>query len=99
MAQIDDVLQFWLEPHPTTEDELAARNRFWFGSSDELDAKIRSRFGELVERARAGSLDGWAETPRGALALVILLDQFSRNVYRGRAEAFACDARALDIAR
>ena len=49
----------------------------------EVDREITERFGELLERARSGELDHWADTPRGRLALIIVLDQFSRNIYRG----------------
>jgi uncharacterized protein (DUF924 family) len=52
-----------------------------------------------VEKARAGELDGWCETPRGTVAVIILLDQFSRNMHRGSADAFARDGKALDLAR
>jgi uncharacterized protein (DUF924 family) len=95
----DDVLSFWLEPEPTTEAEVEARRRFWFGGGDAVDNEIRDRFGGLVERARAGALDAWAETAGGTLALILLIDQFSRNVHRGSAEAFACDGKALRLAR
>ena len=86
----------------TAEDVL----EFWFGLPDEahftkdakLDAVIKSRFGDALEEAKAGGLDGWLKTPRGALAMVILLDQFSRNIHRGSAETFAGDAKARAIA-
>lgn len=99
MSDIDAILGFWLEPKPTTEEELVERGKLWFGGGPELDAKIRERFGALLERARKGELDDWAKEPRGRLALIILLDQFSRNVYRGSADAFAQDERALALAR
>lgn len=99
MSDLDAVLAFWIEPKPTTEAEVAERGKLWFGGGPDLDAKIRDRFGALLERAKRGELDGWAKEPRGRLALIILLDQFSRNVYRGKAEAFAQDAKALELAR
>ena len=72
--------------------------QLWFRGGEAVDQEIRERFGDDVQRARGGELDGWAETSRGRLALIILLDQFSRNLYRGSAEAFAEDARALKLA-
>ena len=71
----------------------------WFGASAEMDAEVLRRFGRLLPDARDGELDAWQQSPRGSLALVILLDQFSRNVYRGSAEAFSADDRALKIAK
>jgi uncharacterized protein (DUF924 family) len=70
----------------------------WFSSEPALDAELRERFGTLVSAAFAGELDDWLETPEGALALVILLDQFPRNIYRGTPAAFAADAKARDVA-
>jgi uncharacterized protein (DUF924 family) len=66
---------------------------------DAFDAACRDGFGALVVPARDGALDGWAETPEGALALLLLLDQFPRNLHRGSAEAFASDPHARAIAR
>ena len=71
----------------------------WFVKDDELDETITHRFGDVYERAALGELDDWAEEPNGALALVILLDQFPRNMFRGRPEAFATDEKALGIAK
>jgi len=71
----------------------------WFQKNDAFDAEIRERFGALIRPAREGAFDSWAASPAGALALLILLDQFPRNVLRGSAEAFASDAHARAIAR
>jgi uncharacterized protein (DUF924 family) len=87
---------------PTSQDVLdfwrGVGREGWFERSDALDAAIRERFAALHEEAAAGALDRWADTPEGALALIILLDQFSRNLYRGSPRAFACDAHAREIA-
>jgi len=88
-----DILRFWFEG-----DHLAFQER-WFKRDDAFDAAIRARFGTLPAAARAGALDAWAATPGGALALAIVLDQFPRNLHRGHAEAFACDAKARAVAR
>ena len=71
----------------------------WFDVSPDTDAGIRERFGATVEAAVRGELASWTGAPRPALALVVLLDQFSRNIWRGTARAFAQDAQALDVAR
>jgi uncharacterized protein (DUF924 family) len=97
---IDAILEFWLEPKPTTAAESeAAWDKWFFKSSPELDRTITERFGPLLERARRRELDDWKASPRGTLALILLIDQFSRNVYRGRAEAFAADPLGLALAR
>jgi uncharacterized protein (DUF924 family) len=70
----------------------------WFGDGDNaLNQRIRDNFEELVESASAGDLDTWTHTPDGRLALIILLDQFRRHIYRGTAEAFSQDKQALKI--
>ena len=66
----------------------------WFRGGPELDDVIRTRFVATVEKAMQGALDDWATTPRGLLALIIVLDQFPRNIYRGKPEAFAGAAKA-----
>jgi uncharacterized protein (DUF924 family) len=99
MSDIDRVWQFWLEPKPLSEADLQVRGRLWFGGGPEVDAQIQAEFGALVERARAGELMDWAKTPRGRLALIILIDQFPRNIHRGSPEAFAKDGLALALAR
>jgi uncharacterized protein (DUF924 family) len=65
----------------------------------DADRQIRERFVSLVERARNDELDDWAKEPRSRLALIILLDQFSRNLFRGSKEAFSRDPKALELAR
>ena len=82
------VLNFWF---------VKLEKSQWFASSDAVDAHIAERFGSLLESASAGKCDDWADTPKGALALVIVLDQFSRNIHRGTALAFANDAKALGL--
>ena len=81
--RIATVLDFWLGAPVPTDASALTRQPLWFTKSDTLDADIRSRFGDWVRDARAGRLDGWAETAHGRLALVVLLDQFSRNAWRG----------------
>ena len=63
-----------------------------------FDDQCKEGFGDLIHKARADELDQWAEEPKGALALLVLLDQFSRNVFRGTPEMYSADSKALDIA-
>jgi uncharacterized protein (DUF924 family) len=70
----------------------------WWRKDEATDSEIGQRFGALVERARWAEFDSWREDPQSCLALVILLDQFSRNIHRGSALAFAGDEKALEIA-
>lgn len=87
------VLDFWFGPGDAAE--ILERNGVrWWRADAAFDAEIRERFGAWRERALAGALDAWRATPRGTLALILLLDQFSRNLYRGDARAFAHDALA-----
>ena len=85
-----DVLAFWFSDDAKTH---------WFERSDAFDAECRDRFGAAAEAARSGALDGWAKTADGALALLILLDQMPRNIFRGTPRAFAGDEKALAIAK
>jgi uncharacterized protein (DUF924 family) len=69
----------------------------WFSTDPALDARIREEFGALVEQALKGELDHWTRMTEGRLALIVLLDQFCRNIHRGTARAFAGDKRALKL--
>ncbi len=94
----EDILAYWFadaDKSPLTLAALEARPRLWFAANPEVDAHIRTTFGADVERAARGELDAWAEDSRSLLALVVLLDQFTRNIHRGTAAAFAQDPRAL----
>jgi uncharacterized protein (DUF924 family) len=86
---VDDVLHFWF-------GELKPEQ--WFAKDAALDARIRERFGSLHDALASGALD-IPSTPRGYLAAIIVFDQFSRNLYRGSAAAFANDTHALRLAR
>jgi uncharacterized protein (DUF924 family) len=90
IVSTDDILDFWL--NRTAPEQ-------WFATDPTLDANIRRRFEPAWRAARSGALDSWAETLEGALALLILLHQFPRNMFRGRAEAFATDGKAREIAK
>lgn len=87
-----DVLTFWFE-----DDPALFRDK-WFKADATFDATCRETFGDALDAARSGAFDSWTATPRGTLALVILLDQFSRNIHRGTPAAFAADPKARQIA-
>jgi uncharacterized protein (DUF924 family) len=92
-----DVLGFWFGA-PGSPEYGRARE-MWFRKSDATDAAIRARFGTDVEAALAGELAAWAAAPSSALALIVLLDQFTRNIFRDTPRGFAGDAMALALAR
>jgi uncharacterized protein (DUF924 family) len=99
MATIDDVLGFWFgTATATNEAELGSKMMGWYRGGEVEDIAIRARFGDTIERALAGELDGWAETPRGRLALILVLDQMTRSAFRESARAFAGDRRAQQLA-
>lgn len=97
ISQAEEVLAFWFGEQRNDASWLAERNALWFGGKAETDARIRERFLGLTQAACEGKLDAWAQEPRGLLALVILLDQFSRSLFRGTPEAFAQDAKARTL--
>lgn len=86
----DEVLDFWFR-ETDRED--------WFERSDGFDQVIRDRFAQAVETARAGGYAGWCDTPRGSLAVIILIDQFSRNIYRDSPRAWSADDVALSCTK
>jgi len=92
-----DVLDFWFGS-PQSPEHGKPRPE-WFRKSDAFDAAIRDRFESTYHAALRGDLADWREMPLSALALVIVLDQFPRNIYRGTPGAFAADTLALDVAR
>lgn len=93
------VLGFWLGPDLATPAGLSVASRRWFMRDDAIDNVIRERFSVLTDLAARGEIDSWAATPRGWLALLILLDQFPRNLHRGAAQAFMVDAKAQQLAQ
>ena len=86
----DEVLEFWF--HETDPEN-------WFERSDAFDQIIRDRFCEAVEAARGGGLSDWHDTPRGCLAVIILIDQLSRNIYRDSPLAWSADDVGLACAK
>jgi len=93
----EEVLDFWFGSPGTPEH--GTRRDVWFRKDPRFDAEIDARFRPLWERAREGALTAWNETPSMLLALIVLCDQFPRNMFRGQALAFATDSHALAAAR
>lgn len=89
LGRVDAILGYWFAP---------GMDKRWFAADETLDRELAEKFGPDLSAAATGSLDHWVESADGALALIILLDQIPRNVFRGRYQAFAFDSRALAIA-
>jgi uncharacterized protein (DUF924 family) len=85
----EDICRFWF-------DEI--EHSSWFKKNPAFDQDLKNRFGELLEQAKRNELDHWCDCASGYLGLIVLLDQFSRNIHRDSAEAFAADAKALQLA-
>ena len=90
MTSYQDILYFWF-------DELSAKD--WWSKNDQLDQQITDRFGDTHLKASKGELQPWRESCQGRLAEIIVLDQFSRNIYRNHWKSFACDPMALTLSQ
>ena len=88
MAQ--EIIEFWFSP------EVSER---WFNSTQEFDRQLTERFESVWEQASQGDLDDWMSSAEGCLALVIVLDQFPLNMFRGEAKSFSTEARSIEVAR
>lgn len=97
--RLSQVLEYWLGAEFPTNESALSRQALWFSKSEETDEEIRHLFGALLQEALAGKLDGEAmEQPLGLLAVLIVLDQFTRNAYRCTPKSFAGDAKAVQLA-
>ena len=88
--QAQDILDFWFDPN---------HRSLWFAKSDAFDDKIREQFQIIHQQASQAELWSWRKTPEGRLAEIIVLDQFSRNIYRDQAQEFTYDSLALALAQ
>ena len=95
--RIDAVVAFWFKEQELSAPQIDRRMDIWFGEDEVFDLEIRKEFADEVEMASEGQLDHWSHQPRGRLALILLLDQFRRNIYRNSADAFAKDNIALKL--
>jgi len=98
LASPEEVLEFWFGKAATTEAEVMEHARRWFAGGAAMDADVKTRFVATIEAALTGTLDAWATTSRGRLALVLVLDQLTRNALRGDARAFSGDEKARRLA-
>ena len=99
MDKIDKIIQFWFEG--LTDDVLIEKKnpivKKWFVKDAKFDQEIRMRFEEDIQKAARGEYNSWEDSPQGVLALILLFDQFPRNIYRGLPEAYAFDLKALAL--
>jgi len=98
MSTPEEVLSFWFGTPALGADEQRQKLRRWYQGGAEMDAEIAARFTEDTEKALAGELDHWAKDPRGRVALILLLDQFPRGLFRDTPRAYAGDERARRLA-
>ena len=96
-TRIDEILSFWFKERKLTAPKIDSRMDIWFGEDPVFDHEIEKAFGTDVDSASDGKLNHWAHKPHGRLALILLLDQFRRNIYRGTVDAFAKDKVALKL--
>jgi uncharacterized protein (DUF924 family) len=94
----ESILRFWFGDDPADAADSPECARLWWSKQPEVDAQMRERFGPLLPQVAAGTLDSWATDPTGRLALILLADQFSRNIHRGTPQAFALDPIARRLA-
>ncbi|UCB54539.1 MAG: DUF924 domain-containing protein [Thiotrichales bacterium] len=95
--RIEKILEFWFGTFPNAWTGDASKKDMWFANGAAYDAEIFSTFGADYFRAVDGDLDRWSDSPRGRLALIILLDQFSRHIHRGTPASFAQDGRSQQL--
>ncbi|MCI8208243.1 hypothetical protein AUC61_01740 [Pseudomonas sp. S25] len=92
------LLEWWFGSAGSPSEAAKAKGKLWFGKDNAQDTEAQTRFGDLVESALAGGLKEWAESPAGWLALILLLDQLPRMIYRDTPKAYAGDLRAQALA-
>lgn len=95
--RINEILAFWFKEQELSAPQIDRRMDKWFGEDPVFDHEIAKQFSNDVERACQGKLDHWAADPHGRLALILLIDQFRRNIYRNTAKAFSMDRLALKL--
>jgi uncharacterized protein (DUF924 family) len=93
------IREFWFGTQADDKTAAAEKSRLWWGKDPAIDRAIAERFASCVEQAAAGQLDTWRKTPEGLLALILLTDQFRRNIYRDTPAAFSADPLALGWSR
>ncbi len=96
-ARIDAIVSFWFKEQDLTAPQIDQRMEIWFGEDPVFDHEVKEKFADEVDAACLGEISHWAAEPHGRLALILLIDQFRRNIHRGTAEAFATDKLALKL--
>lgn len=96
-TQQQEILTFWFGNSLDPDHSYKKRKKLWFGKSESFDQTIQQTFERTYEQAKAGHYKAWQATPEGCLSLILLLDQFPRNIFRGHPDAFATDQKALKI--
>ncbi len=96
-VRIDAILSFWFKEQALTAPQIDQRMDIWFGEDPVFDHEIEKEFADDIDRACKGELDHWGDDPRGRLALILLIDQFRRNIHRNTADAFSKDRLALKL--
>jgi uncharacterized protein (DUF924 family) len=99
LAEAEELLEFWFADAATGPEAVKRRNRVWFSGGEPFDRVCSERFATTLAAAANGELDHWKDSPRGRLALIVLLDQLSRNINRGTARAYQQDDHALAACR
>jgi uncharacterized protein (DUF924 family) len=94
----EEIIEYWLGPMDTSPSDFKKIEEKWYTGSNAVDNEIRELFGHMLSHAESGSLENWKDSDSGSLALVILLDQFSRNLYRGSPAVYKNDSAALSVA-
>ena len=97
VSRIDKILSFWFKEQALSAPQIDRRMDIWFGENPDFDDEIEAEFFDDIGRASKGKLNHWADDPRGRLALIILIDQFRRNIYRNTKKAFSKDKLALKL--
>ncbi len=96
-VRIEAILQFWFQEKELSAPQIDGRMDVWFGEDAAFDAEIKDRFLDDIDAASNDRIDHWAHKPAGRLALILLLDQFRRNIYRDTPEAYSQDKKALKL--
>ncbi|MCT7948402.1 DUF924 domain-containing protein [Ancylothrix sp. C2] len=97
MSKVDEILEFWFGK--SSDSNYGKRREIWFTKDPLFDEELRNRFYTDYQLATTGSLDTWQDSPRSCLALILLLDQIPRNIFRGQIEAFGTDFKAVVAAQ
>ncbi|MBW4619446.1 MAG: DUF924 domain-containing protein [Cyanosarcina radialis HA8281-LM2] len=97
LSQVNQILELWFGSF--SDRDYGKQRQFWFTQNPEFDRQLQTQFLTDCQQAAAGKLDDWQDSPASCLALIILLDQFPRNIFRGTPQAFATDSQALAIAK